>query len=73
MRVNDVDKRYSSYEGYISFYSRKGVLPQTLRAVLPQTPRAVLLEQAASDLTCWIDVSCANHFSTWRCDMVPNS
>ena len=65
MRVNDVDGRHSSCEGCISFYSKDGVLPQTLRAVL--------LEQAASDFTCWINVSCANHFSTWRCDMVPNS
>ena len=29
MRVNDVDGRYSSYEGCISFYSMNGVLPQT--------------------------------------------
>ena len=72
MRVND-DGRHSSCEGCISFYSKDDVLPQTLRAVLPQTLRAVLGEQAASDFTCWIDVSCANHFSTWRCDMVPNS
>ena len=43
MRVNDVDGRHSSCEGCISFYSKNGVLPQTLRAVL--------LEQAASDFT----------------------